>query len=210
MTRATVRFSVVTMVALGLGVFGPRAAAAQPVRDTSQAPLQSGDAVWVRLAGDSALRDTLRVEADGHIVLAHVGRLFVTGVPATDVPALVRRALATATRSQELVVRPLRRVTVVGEITRPGVFYLELDATVRDAVAAAGAFSTVADGRKITLLRQGAIRTLPQWQLTESGSATIASGDVLAVSREGWLRRNAQTLASSVLLIVTTFVAASR
>jgi len=122
----------------------------------------------------------------------------------------IRQALSTVARGQDAIVRPLRRVTVVGEVMKPGVLYLDPSASVRDAVAQAGAFTTVADNRSVSLVRQGTTTQIRNWQLAAESSAPIASGDVIAVPREGWLRRNILNVSSSILLVVTTFVAASR
>lgn len=188
----------------------PSAAAQTAPLAGSQAPLLPGDAIVVRVVGDSSLRDTLFVEWDGQVALPRVGRVNVSTTSAGELPSLIRRALGAVARPEDIGVRPLRRVTVVGEILKPGVFFLDPVTTLRDAVALAGAFSPVADPRRIGLDRRGTQSQLVDWQLSPEASAPVASGDVIAVPREGWLRRNALNVSSSVLLVVTTFLAATR
>ena len=176
----------------------------------AEAPLRQGDAVIVRLPGDSVVRDMLFVEAGGEVAVPRVGQLFIGGIPAKDVPSYIRQALSGVARGQDAEVRPLRRVTVIGEVLKPGVMYLEPYTTLRDAVASAGAFSTVANSRSITLLREGKTTKIMKWQLSLESSAPIASGDVIAVPREGSLRRNALSVSTSVVLVVATLLASSR
>jgi polysaccharide export outer membrane protein len=199
-----------TVAGVLLGALAPAPMRAQAAPAGAQAPLQPGDAIIVRLPGDSVMRDTLFLEASGRIALPRIGPIDLGTTAARDVPALIRQALSTVARGQDALVRPLRRVTVVGEVMKPGVLYLDPAATLRDAVAQAGAFSTVADNRSIALLRQGATTRIRNWQLAVESSAPIASGDVIAIPREAWLRRNILNVSSSILLVVTTFVAASR
>ena len=134
----------------------------------------------------------------------------IGSTPVRELPAVVRRALADVVKGEEVMVRPLRRVTVVGEILKPGVLFLDPASALRDAVASAGAFTQVADGRRITLVRQGIARPIGDWQVAAAASEPIASGDVLAVPREGWLRRNILNVSSSLLVVVTSIVALSR
>ena len=205
------RFWSTPLLALGAAVLLAGSAAwAQPAAAGGEPPLRPGDAVIVKLPGDSVVNDLLYVELDGSLAVPRVGRVVVDQVPAREVPALLRRALAQVARGSEAVVRPMRRVTVVGEVGKPGVMHMDLGSTVRDAVAQAGALGDFADVRRISLVRAGQERRIAAWQTAEGGATPLESGDVIAVPREGWLRRNLLGASTSVLLLVTTLITVTR
>lgn len=183
---------------------------AQGAAQGADSPLRRGDVLMVKVAGDSIVSDAYTIEPDGSVLLPRIGRVSLVGVAASAVPAVVRQSLSRVFLADEAVVRPLRRVTVVGEVTKPGVYHLELLTSLRDAVAAAGALGEFADPRYVVLLRDGTERRLDQWQRSQEAASPIVSGDVLSIPRESWLKRNALNVVSSLGIVITTFVAVRR
>jgi protein involved in polysaccharide export with SLBB domain len=173
----------------------------------ADAPLRRGDLLLVKVQGDSTVSDEYRIEADGSVLLPRVGRVNLANVSASDVPAVVRQSLSRAFLAEQAIVRPLRRVTVVGEVTKPGVYHVELLTSLREAVAGAGALGQFADPGYVVLLRGGTERRLDNWQRSQEANEPVVSGDVLSIPRENWLRRNALNVVSSLGIVITTFVA---
>lgn len=176
----------------------------------TDAPLRRGDVLVVKVAGDSIVSDEYTIEPDGAVLLPRVGRVSLAGVPASTVPAIVRKLLSAVYLADEASVRPMRRVTVVGEVTKPGVYHLELLTSLREAVAGAGALGDFADPRYVVLLRDGTERRLDHWQRSREAGEPVQSGDVLSIPRESWFRRNALNVVSSLGIVVTTFVAVTK
>ncbi|MBI2408823.1 MAG: SLBB domain-containing protein [Gemmatimonadetes bacterium] len=189
------------------------AALAAPSRGGAQqadAPLRQGDMVVIRVAGDTAMSGEIMVEQGGVVVLPRKGRVDLSHVPASQVAAVVREALSSFTLPELTSVRPMRRVTVVGELTTPGVYHLDPWSTLRDAIASGGAPGQNADATRILLRRDGLEIRIDPWQTADASDQPVASGDVLVMPRQSWFRRNVFSLVTSLALITSTIVAVGR
>lgn len=173
-------------------------------------PLSPGDRVLLHLSEGAGLGDSLVVDAEGRIFLPRIGALNLRTVPAQGVAVAVREALASVYRSADATVVPLRRVTVTGEVRKPGVFYLPLEASLRDAVAVAEGVTEIGNPDRLTLVRNGTETQLRHWMTAPEGAQPVVSGDLVFLAREGWLKRNALSAISTLGIVVTTFVALSK
>lgn len=174
------------------------------------APLSPGDRVFVRAGADTTWSDSLAVDAEGRIFLPHIGALNLRTVPASAVPTAVREALGSVYRLADATVVPLRRVTVTGEVRRPGVYYLPLEASLGDAVAVAQGATEIGNLERLTLVRSGTSTRFRNWTAGPQGAQVVMSGDLLVLEREAWLKRNALSVISTVALLITTIVAVTR
>lgn len=171
----------------------------------SNLPLVQGDRVLVRIWADSAFADSARVDATGSVVAPVVGRILVAGLPADAAVDSLRRTYARVFRSSAVDLVPLRRTVVSGEVRRPGVYFLETQVTVREAIAVAGGLTELAAADRVSVSRGDTRMALRDWDARTDSQTVIHSGDVIWVDRAGWLQRNALSLVSAagVLLSVT-------
>jgi len=174
------------------------------------APLSPGDRVFVRVGSDTTWSDSLAVDAEGRIFLPRIGALALSSVPAAAVPAAVRQALGSVYRLADATVVPLRRVTVSGEVRKPGVYYLPVEASLGDAVAIAQGATEIGNLERLTMVRGGTATRLRHWTTSPQGAQAVASGDLLVLERDPWVKRNALSLISTVALLITTIVAVTR
>src|SRR5881396_146123 len=94
-------------------------------RGWAQTPItafQAGDRILLRVEGDSALSDTFTVVAGPALRLPLIGEIPLAGVPRADVEAHLTRELGRYIKAPVVQARALVRVSVVGQVTRPG-FY---------------------------------------------------------------------------------------
>ncbi len=174
------------------------------------APLRTGDRVFVRAGADSAWSVWLDVDGNGNIYVPRLGAVQLRDVPADSVAAIVRRALASVYRTPDATVTPLRRVTVTGEVRKPGLYFLPLSATLHDAVAEAQGVTEIGNPDRLTVVRDGIETQFYRWMTKREGTQPVASGDVLILARDPWLKRNALSAISSFALLLTTIVAVRR
>ena len=186
------------------------AAGAASAQAQGSAPLSPGDRVLVRVGSDTTWSDSLVVDAEGRIFLPRSGALELRSVPASAVPTAVRQALGSVYRLTDATVVPLRRVTVSGEVRRPGVYFLPVEASLGDAVASAQGATEIGNLERLTLVRGGTATRLRHWVTGPLGAQTVASGDLLVLERDTWLKRNALSVISTVALLITTIVAVTR
>lgn len=181
----------------------PGALGAQERRDL---PLREGDRVLIKLWSDTLFADTARVQSGVTVILPRVGHVSLANIPVGQVGDSVRRAYAALFRSLTVEVSPLRKVTVVGEVRRPDVYYLEPHSMFRDAMGIAGGITEIGRANRIRLVRDSSNRVIRNWQTLLGEAAAIHSGDVLVAEREPWLKRNAWTAVSAVGVLFSIYV----
>ena len=119
--------------------------------------ISRGDLVAVRVWNQETMSGRARVRHDGMISLPFVNDVEAAGL---EPAALARRLQA---RLKEFIVNPVvtvsleepapLEVSVVGEVTRPGVYRVDPDAGVLKALANAGGLTTLAGRDRIFVLR---------------------------------------------------------
>jgi len=118
-----------------------------------------GDLLNIRVWNQDAVSGRARVRTDGKISLPFLNDVEAAGSQPT---ALARRI---QTRLKDFIVNPVVtvsleetrpvQVSVLGEVTRPGLYTMETNAGVLNALAAAGGMTPYATKDRIFVLRRG-------------------------------------------------------
>lgn len=176
---------------------------------SSAVAAQPGDRVSLHVWGEPTLSGDLMVDPNGGIVLPKVGLMKVTDVPASALRDSIRTLLAAYVRDPSVDVVVQRRVVVNGAVSRPGVYFVDLNSTLRDAIAQVGGITESGSASKVSILRDGRSIMLPNWQNDTSTIADLQSGDQVVVGRRSWLAINALSVAS-LGLVVASFLLSLR
>ena len=150
------------------------------------------DSFDVRVYGEGDLSGTYRVSTDGSIDFPLAGRLYVAGMRTGDVQQLLVTKLKDGyLKNPQITVtikdRNSQKVSVLGQVAKPGQVTYYPNMTVVDAIASAGGFTGIAAKNSVNLRREvaGKIEThvLPVADISEGRSANIMvlPGDVLVV-----------------------------
>jgi protein involved in polysaccharide export with SLBB domain len=135
---------------------------------------QVGDRILLHVEGDSALTDTFTVVAGPALRLPNVGEITLAGVNRGDLEAHLTRALGLYIKDPVVQARALIRVSVVGEVTRPGYYAVPLDLVLSDALMLAGGATTDARVDQISILRgHSAVWSGGRLQSAIAGGATL-------------------------------------
>ncbi len=151
---------IVAAALLATGAVGIRQAAAQAVATGFQA----GDRILLRVEGDSALSDTFTVVAGPALRLPNIGEISLAGVRRRDLEAHLSRELGRYINDPVLQARALIRVSVVGEVVRPGYYAVPIDLVLTDALMLAGGATKDARVERLSIQR---------------GNSSLWSGDPL-------------------------------
>lgn len=197
------------VLALACGLLCTESLAAQS-GSPADAPLRPGDRLLIRIWSDSSFADSARVDQTGNVVLPVIGRLPVGGLAAPVAVDSIRSAFSVSLRSTSIEVIPLRRITLSGELHRPGVYYLEPHVTLREAVAVAGGVTDAGSGRRLIVSRGSERLSIEDWERREDEQMYIQSGDVVWVRRQPWIVRNALGAISAASVILSMVLALSR
>ena len=114
---------------------------------------QVGDRIFLRVEGDSALTDTFTVVAGPALRLPNIGEISLAGVRRGDIEAHLSRELGRYINDPVLQARALIRVSVVGEVMRPGFYAVPIDLVLADALMLAGGATKDAQVQRLQILR---------------------------------------------------------
>ena len=140
------------------------AGVAQVSAQTPATAFQVGDRILLHVEGDSVLSDTFTVVSGPALRLPNVGEIKLAGVRRGDLEAYLTRELGVYIKDPVVQARALVRVSVVGEVTRPGYYAVPIDLVLADALMLAGGATKDARVDQLRVVR---------------GSSSLWSGDKL-------------------------------
>jgi len=160
------RFGVVLLVLLctasgwlacGPKVDNSRVKLPAPVESTTLGP---GDLFTLEVVGEKDLPKDYQVASDGTVDFPYVHRMEVQGMEPQEVARTVRQRLI----DQRILVDPSvivsvkeynsKRVTVLGQVRKPGSFPLTPGMTLVQAISDAGGLNAIANGDRVNLTRK--------------------------------------------------------
>ena len=137
----------------------PPAGSVQALEMTPEERLGIDDVFEVRVFAEPDLSGTYRVSADGTIDYPLVGRISVLGLRSGDIQELISTKLKDGYLKNpqvSLMVKEWnsRKVSVIGQVQKPGPLAYFPNMTIVDAIAAAGGFTGIASKNAVTLRRE--------------------------------------------------------
>jgi polysaccharide export outer membrane protein len=187
-----------------LGNLVPSHAQERPAQESTFS-LQPGDVIRVVIWREADLSGDFLIDENGDIVFPLLGQRHVAGVPIGQLRDSLFEAYRAELRNPSIIITPLRRVYVLGEVNAPGLYTVDPTISVAGAVAMAGGANGQGDLRKIRVVRRGG--EVGEGISVDSPLAhsNILSGDQIFVGRRSWFDRNS-TFVVSALLSVTSIV----
>ncbi len=185
---------------------------------TRATPFQVGDRVLLYVEGDSALSDTFTVVAGPALRLPIIGEIPLAGVSRADVETHLTRELGRYIKDPVVQARALVRVSVVGQVTRPGFYAVPTDLVLADALMLAGGATQEARVDRLRILRgNSALWSGTQLQTAIAQGATldqlgIRAGDRIQVpgQRDPESKWRIAGMVVTTLATVVTVVALTR
>ena len=171
-SRETARRRCATLwrVLVLVAVLLPSARAQESASDGARrrdGDFRGGDRIVLSVRGDSALTDTFTVQPGRTLRLPNLPELPLEGVLRSELQEYVTRHIARFVRDPVVEVRPLIRVGLLGEVDRPGYYFITTDGLVTDAIMLAGGPTREADVTKATVRRGTTVLWQPD-QLREA------------------------------------------
>lgn len=170
-------------------------------------PVQSGDRFVVRIQADSSFLQVVAVDDRMVVELPLAGAVVLRGLSARAATDSVRSRLLAYRREGGVSITFERRISVLGDVRRPDLYYVDLSVRLRTALAMAGGVAETGRAQEALLLRDGAKTRIVDWRTTQAGDMELRSGDVLVVPRERWIMRNALTVVSAAGILASIIVA---
>ena len=185
----------VAMLAMSFGCtrgFSANSSAIPVPHESHDDRLDVDDMFDVRVYGEGELSGVYRVATDGTIDFPLAGRIPVKGLGVGEIQKeIVKRLKAGYLLNPQVTVMVTqwnsRKISVLGQVTRPGPISYFPNMTIVDAIASAGGFTGIAAKNSVNLRREVSgkveIRTFPVADITEgrSPNVVVLPGDVLVV-----------------------------
>ncbi|HEV8246214.1 MAG TPA: polysaccharide biosynthesis/export family protein, partial [Polyangiaceae bacterium] len=130
----------------------------QSVAGPAAYTIDEGDLLDVRVYNEPTISGHARVRGDGKVTIALIGDVDARGKTPAKLAQEVQQRLQKFLTAPSVSIaveesRPLT-ITVLGEVTHPGVYTLAPNAGVLQAIASAGGFSMYADDDEIFVVRR--------------------------------------------------------
>ena len=161
--------------------------------------LRAGDAIKLVIPDEKTLSDTFAVDLQGAVTLPVIGRVEVAGQPWRDVHTKLLAAFRRELKEPGLSMVPLRRVVVLGAVTKPGSYLVGPTVTLAGAIAAASGAVTDGTARRVRVTRGNSVIQADAPRGMEIADMPVESGDQIFVLQRSWFARNSNFLITAIL-----------
>lgn len=161
--------------------------------------LGPGDRVEITVYRHDDLKRTLPIDTSGKITYPLVGDIQASGLSIFQLRDRIRDRLAEYIVDPQVTVNVAavqsQKVYVIGEVTKPGVFNLDTQKTVIEAISQAGGFTLDAKDESVIVIRGN--RDNPQ----------LIKLDLESVLKKGNITQNIQLATGDIVYVPSTFIA---
>jgi len=130
------------------------------------------------------------VDARGRVTLPLLGEIQVGGRSAESLSDSLKAAFRTYLNNPSIEIVVQRRISVSGEVARPGLVFADATISVGELISLAGGVTSSGNQRKIQLWRDGRVIVSGLGPGTILQSSPVQSGDMVFVPQRSWMSRN--------------------
>ena len=198
----------------GCATSNQNAAVVAPIQAGSEASasysLEPGDVLRVLVWREKDLGGDFRVDELGRVTLPMLGVFKVGAVQWYQLRDSLLTLYSKELKNPSVTLTPMRRVQVLGEVTKPGNYLADPTLSLAGLVALAGGATPGGDLRRVRVVRGG--QTIVRSASVESLliNADVRSNDQIFVDRRAWLERNGAFVASAIISTASILVALIR
>jgi protein involved in polysaccharide export with SLBB domain len=166
-----------------------------------EATLRPGDAIRVEIWREGDLSGDFAVAADGTVTLPLLGRQRLVDIPLTQLRDTLTAQYRVHLRNPSINVTPIRRVTVLGEVDKPGLYGADPTIALAGLVALAGGATPNGSLNHIRIVRDGQVLRERVGVSETLAEADVRSGDQVIVDQKSWFARNSTFVVSTILTV---------
>jgi protein involved in polysaccharide export with SLBB domain len=183
-----------------------------PLPPRSEVTLRPGDVLRITVWPNPDASGEFTIEDTGYVSLPFLEEVLAAGVPISELRADLRRRYAGAMRNPVVTVTPRYRISVTGEVMRPGIQVITPTDALFDVIGMAGGFRPGADTEKVRVVRAGQVIEYDALRALQTGEGMDAmqlrSGDHVIVPRHRssiltW--NNALTFLQTASMLIITY-----
>ena len=166
-------------------------AAVQMIRHRLQhGDFQDGDRIVVTVEGVGGFTDTLIVRSGKRLQVPQMAQLLLDGVLRSELLPKLTNHIGQYLRSPAVRATPLVRIGVLGNVVKPGYYYVSADLPLSDVLMSASGPTSEADVAKISVRRNGGVvidQENARKALTQGASIDMLhmqAGDEISIGRQ--------------------------
>ncbi len=163
--------------------------------------LRPGDVLRLKIWLEPDLSGDFTVDERGQATLPRLGVLPVTGLSSDQ----LRDQLVTRYReflnNPSIEIIPLRRISILGEVQKPGIYPLEPSVKLGEAASVAGGPTNDSKRNQVELVRGASRHTYDLRADPAKAELPLASGDQIYVPQRSWLSRNSTWFISTLVAV---------
>ncbi|HVH13572.1 MAG TPA: polysaccharide biosynthesis/export family protein, partial [Longimicrobium sp.] len=167
----------------------------------TEAVLRPGDAIRVEIWREEDLSGDFTVAVDGTVTLPLLGRQNLTEIPLNMLRDTLTAQYRVHLRNPSINVTPIRRVTVLGQVQKPGLYGADPTIALAGLVALAGGATGEGSLDRIRIVREGQVLRERVGAGETLTSADVRSGDHIIVDQKSWFARNSTFVVSTMLTL---------
>ncbi len=141
-----------------------------------------GDIVKVKVWHNADLSGEYEIDKNGNITMPLIGEIKIIGENKDSLTQIVTNRLKEYIKDPYVEILPLHKVTVLGQVYKPGILYLSDNARIADAIASAGGNRENANLHWIYIKNT----RLGSRFMNVYNKKELRSGDIVVVSRNVW------------------------
>ncbi len=168
--------------------------------------LAPGDIVRISVWREPDLSGDFVVDELGVVTLPLLGKITLLDIPMSKLRDKLVARYSVELRNPSITVTPLRRVYVLGEVTKPGLYAVDPTISLAGVVAMAGGATPTGDLNRLRVVRNGTAILDRAAAGSSLSVIDIRSEDQVFVDRRGWLDRNGALAASAVISVATVAI----
>ncbi len=178
--------------------------------------LQAGDGVRLTVynvpgvsSGDYFIQD------NGRLQLPYIGQIPAANRPFSEIEQTVLAKYQRIYHAPELSLHPLIRIQVLGEVQKPGIFYVSGVDKLSDVLALAGGVTNAGNIKKVHLIHRGEAREVNLKKVLENGQRVddigLSPGDQIYLPKRRWVNfRSASVMISAAALLLSALEVMNR
>ena len=178
--------------------------------------LEPGDGVRINfynISGEDISGDYY-IQKNGMLQLPYVGQISTNDRPVDSLKKEIRSRYDRLYKGVELILLPIFRISVLGEVQNPGVYYVTGVEKLLDVIALAGGETADSDMSEVYVERKDQEFVFDVEKLIQGGNPEkdfyLQSGDRVYVSRKWGTSRNTAMMISAAGLIVAVIALITR
>jgi polysaccharide export outer membrane protein len=172
------------------------------------AGVRPGDVIRVWVWREADYSGDFPVDARGIVVLPVLGPVAARGKTAQALSDSLTRAYQKFVNNPSILITVLRRISVSGAVSKPGLYPADATITVGELIALAGGVSPNGNQKHIQLVRNGQVLVSSLGPGTVLQNSELQSGDQIFVPERSWFSRNGGVFLTAGVSVVTAVTVA--